>query len=833
MKKETKDIFKTFVGFQLSLFLILSNIPEHYFGIKKFFLIVLPTAVIYNEPSKTVGEMIQSTCMFLFSAIMTTLFSIAIIEPMRKISMLLVIFSLFFFLFVVSFIRQINRVRFRAPCNAAFSLVIINALSGNQPIMNDEFAAFRPFTYLKVYLLAAIITLLCNITLFPVFAVQVLHVELEELVYSLSLVYYEQKIILQRILKKQTKTTNSHDFSCSDSFLEEQKEDDLTVFIKHVSNISKKIVIIEKLLNEAEAEVSYSTFEHSKYKELVKKLRSLVSVLELLLFPFQDMIKKEFFKINKDFPLLFQQLFFLESTSYKKCKELSETLSGLFGINRKQNIERKNTDESFFESETLLPKMEVKSNLLDTEAVLKEIKISLNQHREQSILNVNLPLSMIISDFEEMEILYSVFFELRKQLLLISELKENICIFYKKKSFYFPFHLLIPRETPKSLFVRTKETKKNMKIIRYSLLHSFVICFLSLFFVFSDTQTLFMKLKGHWTLLAICAVFSPTAAESGRLGVWRTFGSIGGGLWAIVVWVFCKESFWFLLLSSPFVFLFLFINYKTSYSLLSRVSLTTFSAITTRKIAEVSGASLFIVSIEVLALQRTALICLGVIVSIFTNLFLFRSFANAMLNQEICFFLLKIKRSFCIMFEECKLLEGFISSSFEYCQKESLKTDFSIDTVSIQKQILKCKDLIPIAENESFVWFRISKENYVEYLKRCERLVIRLSHTKEIIKDINEQVKESKRLFISYEKKELSFFIEKILKKLYFSFSSFSSGNTLCFLKKTSKNNFLFSKNFIMKSPKNASLFSYFLMDKCLQDLRFLRELELKLFPCF
>eukprot|EP00917_Polyrhabdina_sp_WS-2016_P027972 GHVP01059700.1.p1 GENE.GHVP01059700.1~~GHVP01059700.1.p1 ORF type:complete len:771 (-),score=97.81 GHVP01059700.1:3766-6078(-) len=770
MKQKPKDLIRTFTAYQLCLICIIANGLYNIFRMKTYFLIVLPSSIVLHEPVGTIGMFTQDTIFYLISVLCTTLFSFVIVEPIRRISGLLLLPALFIFTFIITATKEVDRVRYRSASNAAFSLLVVNMLAGNSPVTDDEFGAFKPMSYLWVYLLGMVICISCNLLILP------------------STGTYDVKIRLKETLT--VFTTISKDvsllfLSLSNSETEDRRNEHLNAIEKIEKDISKVKKLISEcrvLVDEAETEFSYSNFSFEDYSDFIDILRDVWINLELNM----NAIRKLCLKRNVD------------------CN------SFLYMLYEKENI-------IYMNMRTIGNKIDIKGlSLLNTELIHKDspiIKVFESNLVNQENMNI-----------EQKSYIYMAFLNSDRRISQIGELYITARVFQRKKGIKMPFkgekrpirHRIVTQEVPK---------RSLMASIRYSFLLSSMITFMALFAIFPETRDSFMYYKGHWALMSIFVVMAPSVGEASSLGGWRIAGAMSGGIWATISWKICGCSFFLICFSTLLTLLSLYINYYRGYRALGRVSMTTYGVVLSRKIAEKTGDGKVIIPMWELALQRSVLISIGVVVSLWISVFVTFSFSGI----EICEKIKKIHIEFVKLF--------FITVS--ECEKVSQKTQphsrlvekGKIEFVDIDKNISQCLGILTRLERERILFRgRESRNNYQDYLEGCKRLLLLLENSRIILRHINnsESILFSPNLEnekMKYNEELFNGFVKDIVDRLSSSYCSFGCGyvfDLLGYEKREDINTYL---------DRTGSI--YFLFNSIVHELEILRCIERKIFPIF
>ncbi|OIR57649.1 MAG: uncharacterized protein A8A55_1577 [Amphiamblys sp. WSBS2006] len=795
MKEKQQKIARTFAAYQLGLGCILLNSFHGLLGLKTYFLVLLLSGIVQNEPVSSVGGILHATFLFLCSACITTVFSFVVVENLRRVSPLLLVFFLFWFTFFISVVKQSNKKLYRAPCNVAFSLLVVNMLSGSRRTTDEEFGAFRPVSYLKVYCIAACITASCNLVLFPYTAAGRVRIKTGVFFRALRRYCRLQTDILSGLAQNGSECTHNREKPQKTSMLGDEA--------RKMERLSEEIAA---LVEETRSEISFSRVSYYPWKKASGIISDISSSVSRGCFCLREMHhkKKSCFLFEEGFPI------------ERVLSVLGQTGKGaavVLGLLRGRQPSEEET-RLLYDDRVCFPDFSASRELSGVICEVFEELVSDGEYCKEKLGSFCFLYGLLLSGVAVERGL--------------AELERSRACFPDRKALRLPSVFWRRNSDATGGFCRKNTKKRKARNTRYSFLLAFVVSFIALFGVFRDTKEWFMYLKGHWALISVFVVLAPTTGEAVAIGGWRVLGAGAGGVWAAAAWSLCGHSWLLLLFSVPFTVGCLYVNYVSGYRNFGRVSLTTFSSITVRKIAEGVDPSRYVVPVWLLSLQRAVLISIGVVVALSVSVFVGRFFARRKLERRMRRFYRKAAGVFCCFYEECEFVYRFVKKRpagcfvFSYCRLQKTRRTRS-DIGGLRRELGGCAALQPHVAREGCLQGK--GDWYAVYLQRCRELLWKMETARDVICHLNSGFFLGGDRREIYDEEVVSVFFRNMVETLFDSYCSFSTGTVFPLRREHAAPEWeaVYARKEREVGPESVS---YFFLESLLQDMDTLRVLE-------
>lgn len=290
------DLLKSLTAYTIAFLFLIVPLGRQLIVADVRYLVLLPASILWNDTGKSVGAMIKSTLLFCFSVTACTTLSWFLLAIVQPYSVALV---MIFFLIAVAGL-SVLKARYKEvwmiSANVGTSLLILQITNGHYDYsLTGVVSTARLFSYYRVYLTGAFISLLCNLFIFPRWASQELRhglvKGLEDVQSLLSLVtksIVESSSDITHLThnrvgaRKEHRGPHTSPSLCyfrmsSDERLKRQTELKAAL-AKCRSGFSR----ISKALEESRLEVAYFEYDPAVYESLTGLVRRMLRHLSLI-----------------------------------------------------------------------------------------------------------------------------------------------------------------------------------------------------------------------------------------------------------------------------------------------------------------------------------------------------------------------------------------------------------------------------------------------------------------------------------------------------------------------------------------------------------------------
>ncbi|KAI3629367.1 hypothetical protein MIR68_012572 [Amoeboaphelidium protococcarum] len=277
--------------------------------------------------------------------------------------------------------------------------------------------------------------------------------------------------------------------------------------------------------------------------------------------------------------------------------------------------------------------------------------------------------------------------------------------------------------------------------IKFAFKSAVVIVLMSIFAFLPSTAETFKLYRGSWSILSFLVVLSPTSGGTNSSGLYRILGTIIGALYSIAVWLAVSHnSFGLGALVSIFAVPCFYVNLYSKYPRVGQVTLVALCAILLADVGNVDNPG-WDYSIIQLAYMRSLMVIVGIIVGLIVSWYVWPYEARVELRKGASNLLISMGLLYSRLVEvfnynseqedTSKFIDGIRADTihrYYYARFDMLSTDdtlqyFMAFELRLHNELVQLNNLLPLTRLEPRLKGPFPVQIYKDLLTCCQNIL--------------------------------------------------------------------------------------------------------------